>query len=519
MSHTIGQVKQQQQQSNSHSTETIDNSSESGDKSSPSPPALTDGDYEFLFNQLLQGVAHGWHQQRIEKFFIQLGDRGNPEDWNSWLERFGSKILTQHLASREQLAILMIRLGEITQSSPKIKKMGATSYHFGRQLLSQHQNLISQSVKEKTSPAEEVVWEYDGPDLANKSELVIGKEITPPENLPETELNSPLTDKSELVIEEEITPPENAETELDSPLTDESELVIEKEITPPENLSQEVSTAEVSPAAKEDVVLKTEELVADELVNSPVEEAPKTSNIDKTIPAPSLDSELTTPSELSPEKPELNNLTSSELLSLIQQDEELAQQISRKLNISLSNEPELSQSAIAKSDNSDTIKIEPDTPDSSLELVESWFNLGLKQVSAGEFEAAVNSWEKALQLNPNLSEAWHNRGSALGRLGKYEPAIESFEKALAIAPNNYQAWNDRAHALYQLQRWQEAVASWNQAIEIMPGHHLFWYNRGCALEQLKRFDESIASYEKALEIKPDFQPARSRYINLIADNS
>ncbi|MEL6496690.1 MAG: tetratricopeptide repeat protein, partial [Cyanobacteria bacterium J06623_7] len=83
----------------------------------------------------------------------------------------------------------------------------------------------------------------------------------------------------------------------------------------------------------------------------------------------------------------------------------------------------------------------------------------------------------------------------------------------------YQAWNDRAHALYQLQQWSDAVKSWSQAIEIMPGNHLFWYNRGCALEQLSQWSEAIASYEKALEIKPDFQPGRSRYINLIADNS
>ena len=107
----------------------------------------------------------------------------------------------------------------------------------------------------------------------------------------------------------------------------------------------------------------------------------------------------------------------------------------------------------------------------------------------------------------------------MGRLSRYEDAIESFDKALEIAPHNYQAWNDRAHALYQLQKWQEAVISWSKAIEFMPGNHLFWYNRGCALEQLKSFNESIASYEKALEIKRDFQPARSRYIDLIADNS
>ena len=90
---------------------------------------------------------------------------------------------------------------------------------------------------------------------------------------------------------------------------------------------------------------------------------------------------------------------------------------------------------------------------------------------------------------------------------------------MTIDPDNYQAWNDRAHALYQLQNWSEAVNSWSNAIKIMPGNHLFWYNRGCALEQLERWQDAIASYEKALEIKPDFQLGRSRYINLVADNS
>ena len=39
------------------------------------------------------------------------------------------------------------------------------------------------------------------------------------------------------------------------------------------------------------------------------------------------------------------------------------------------------------------------------------------------------------------------------------------------------------------------------------------------IEQLEQLAESIASYEKSLEIKPDFEPARSRYTNLIAENS
>jgi len=198
-----------------------------------------------------------------------------------------------------------------------------------------------------------------------------------------------------------------------------------------------------------------------------------------------------------------------QIIDLIQEDQELAQQVSQKLNISLNN---------LVLDNNQSL-VPKDSTSSSLELIESWFNLGLKQVSAGEFTKAISSWEKALKINPNLSEAWHNRGSALGRLGEYQKAVESFQNALKLDSNNYQAWNDHAHALYQLENWSEAVESWGNAIKLMPANHLFWYNRGCGLEQLENCTEAIISYEKSLEIKPDFQPARSRYINLVADGS
>jgi hypothetical protein len=41
---------------------------------------LTDTDYEFLYMQLLDGVAHGWHEGRILRFFEKLGDRGRQKD-------------------------------------------------------------------------------------------------------------------------------------------------------------------------------------------------------------------------------------------------------------------------------------------------------------------------------------------------------------------------------------------------------------------------------------------------------
>ncbi|WP_319421947.1 tetratricopeptide repeat protein [Pleurocapsa sp. FMAR1] len=480
MSHTIGQLQQNNQQPNSKASETSQDSPKPEDKTPIS--SLADADYEFLFNQLLEGIAHGWHDHRIVKFFNQLGDRGNQEDWVVWLERLRTKVLALPIESKRQLGTMMIRLGELTQSAPEVKQIGAISNHIGRELL--------------FGNIEDLIWEYVGSDITDDdSEVETEQDLS--NRLP--------TDFTALGL----SIPNDAETNL--------------AFNPTVKDEQAVSTAE-------DFFAKTASLVSETL---PVSQALETftderklnlspeakSNTSENKP---LDLSLTADSNLSaadlssivePQKEdEAEAIDIQQLISLIQKDKELAQQISQKLNISL---VKLDNSTQEQSQTIQTNNLDS----ASIELIESWFDLGLKQVSAGEFTKAIASWEKALQINPNLSEAWHNRGSALGRLGDYESAIASFQNALTIDPNNYQAWNDRAHALYQLEYWSEAIISWNNALKLMPANHLFWYNRGCGLEQLEYWSEAIVSYEKSLEIKPDFQPARSRYINLVADNS
>ncbi len=207
------------------------------------------------------------------------------------------------------------------------------------------------------------------------------------------------------------------------------------------------------------------------------------------------------------------NLTLQQLVELLQKKQNSEQQASEQPSVDRTDPDVVASTAIQKVDNSRQL-----SPNSAnLELVESWFELGLKQASAGALENAIASWYRVLEYNPRLTEVWHNCGSALGRLGKYPESIIAFEQALEIEPNNYQAWNDRAHAFYLMENWQEAIESWDKAISLMPNNHQFWYNRGRAQEKLKLIQESISSYEKALEIQPDFKPAKSRYLNLLAD--
>jgi len=113
---------------------------------------LSDTDYEFLFNQLLEGIAHGWHEGRILKFFHQLDSRSRPKDWVNWLERFEVTVLNSP-SPNLILAARMMRLGELAQSFPQIAPIGDKSQRIGRELYAR-----------QGPPQDDVIWEYDGPD-------------------------------------------------------------------------------------------------------------------------------------------------------------------------------------------------------------------------------------------------------------------------------------------------------------------------------------------------------------------
>ncbi len=147
--------------------------------------------------------------------------------------------------------------------------------------------------------------------------------------------------------------------------------------------------------------------------------------------------------------------------------------------------------------------------------LENWFNAGLEKAQLGDLEGAIASWDKILEVDPNIGQAWHNRGSALAYLDRLEEAIESFDHAITINVNDFQSWNDRGNALYNLKRWEEAIISWDRVIGIQPNYYQAWYNRGLALEKLELWQEAGESYQQALKIQPDFSQAQNHYRKLI----
>lgn len=112
-------------------------------------PPLADSDYEYLFRQLLEGVGHGWDQQRVSRWFEGLEERITEADWIAWLRRFGERVLAS-AAPNDELAMRLVHLADQVQSIPSLHELGNVAYQIGSQLLNRDSS--------------GAIWEYEGPD-------------------------------------------------------------------------------------------------------------------------------------------------------------------------------------------------------------------------------------------------------------------------------------------------------------------------------------------------------------------
>ncbi|MFM7888193.1 MAG: tetratricopeptide repeat protein [Pseudanabaena sp.] len=120
---------------------------------------------------------------------------------------------------------------------------------------------------------------------------------------------------------------------------------------------------------------------------------------------------------------------------------------------------------------------------------------------------AIQSFDKAIAIDPELASAWTNRAFVQTMSNDLQGAESSLKNALAIDANYAPAWAKRGILLVKQERYLEAVAAFDKAIELSDRIPDVWLNRGVALYYAKRKDEAIESIRKALKIDPKYTPA------------
>ena len=120
---------------------------------------------------------------------------------------------------------------------------------------------------------------------------------------------------------------------------------------------------------------------------------------------------------------------------------------------------------------------------------------------------AIVSCNDALDLKPNYPEALLSKGNAQELQKLPIEAIQLYERATEIKPDFAEAWVSLGRILQSVGRSEEAISALDKAIALKRNSAEAWSIKGAALMNLGRFEPAIASFDKALQIQPDNQDA------------
>ena len=133
-------------------------------------------------------------------------------------------------------------------------------------------------------------------------------------------------------------------------------------------------------------------------------------------------------------------------------------------------------------------------------LAKEHFNRGFTYGKLGEYEKAIQEYDKVIQLNPAHTFAYFNRGHAYYSLGQHQRTIQDFDKVIQLNPKNEKAYSNRGYTYFRLGQYQRAIQDYDEAIQLDPNRAFFYDSRSIAYRNLGQDAESDADKAKACSL-------------------
>jgi len=84
------------------------------------------------------------------------------------------------------------------------------------------------------------------------------------------------------------------------------------------------------------------------------------------------------------------------------------------------------------------------------------------------YEAAVDAFSRAIELDPGFAEAWNRRATTYFQIGRYRDSLDDIQRVLALEPRHFGALAGRGLCLRALDRPAEALEAYKKALQINP---------------------------------------------------
>ena len=93
---------------------------------------------------------------------------------------------------------------------------------------------------------------------------------------------------------------------------------------------------------------------------------------------------------------------------------------------------------------------------------------GLREIKENRAQDALDDFDAALDLQPDLVEAWRGRALARAQLGDSAGAAHDIAETVKREPRQFEALGDLSHLAEQAGDWKGAYAAWGQVMALDP---------------------------------------------------
>jgi len=143
--------------------------------------------------------------------------------------------------------------------------------------------------------------------------------------------------------------------------------------------------------------------------------------------------------------------------------------------------------------------------------VTDYINCGKDYANKGQYDLAIDEYNKAIELNPQELYAYLKRGDSYLKKSQYDLALSDYSKVIEIDPRDPRGYTMRGLLYVDKGQYALCVADLDKAIELDPKMIGAYYNKAIACVQMGRKDEAIKAFKLFLHYAPS-NPSNDAFI-------
>ena len=136
-----------------------------------------------------------------------------------------------------------------------------------------------------------------------------------------------------------------------------------------------------------------------------------------------------------------------------------------------------------------------------------YYEQGVEKSRNQDAAAALQAFNKSIQLNPNNAESFYRRGNANYDLKKYQEAIADYSQTLSLNPNYFKAYFNRGLARHDFNDKRGAIEDYTQVLKLQPNDADTYYERGIAYLELQDYKTAIQDFTEVIRLQPNLVKA------------